>query len=915
MVSGYRRKLAGSKYYSVLLCLVGIIGFFVMMGHVSPAYALNAGVTWDYSMYFLNHGAQPSVQYNEGDASSFYSSGLPVKLVSGTDSWTYTFPYTGSNNVFKMSTYINFTSPSGTTDNTHLRVTVASDNAGTTPDTITLKVKDITISTTQVYPNDWNTPPTVNTSRQPSTVQPSCPAGDTMDPDGICRTWKTTTPGQLTISWNGNTYHSGCPPSDSCGLSGQTEVYIQVVGLQDQLPSQAVFDAIKSKFAAHQIYLHFFLDPEAPNHIGTIDIPNSGGTGSFYDYKKGLFGTPQERAGTNGDCNGLGGSALDLCVSNILTAKKMVFHFMLIANKQVVARGSTGFSEIPGNDMLVTMGMLTGGYGSLDEQEGTIMHELGHNLGLQHGGYNSNLNCKPNYPSVMDYNYQLSVLVSRPLDYSSGSQPSLVQGSISESSGIGLSGWAAVYGKDPQLTPQVPQSTSTATAANYNTDSQTTDVGTFRLYNVGGWTGCNTPDNPITHQPYSMYDSGDWTHLTFNFRGTSGYTSGLGGEPEEVNASPQEIGTAYSQSIIPTVRPVDSSINVPTKDLQYDSDNRKTTQTRVKIDKTKITDAATNLIISTQSKIGKEFLDARNDFKSAVADQQSDLQADNISIDLNAKLSDVDGNLTNAETKVKEYLSNSVSVNRVDKNELLLNASGTIEESFDNATNAIDYYLNGKVPDDVREDLKATLKDSEYDLDGLIQSSRYDQKYQVFLEAYTDKSRLPGIELNSSMIAGMRAGLLDGLNATIQCLDYHDKESLYKKLSAAKGNLSDDLLPNAIPVLQNIAMEIKASGEKSLPGEICKIPNPKADALIQLNNINSTYHTAITSVTQGVKYTKTIEEAFPQWVWYLIAGILGLVGLGIFLGYILSRAEKSIKWYKDHWPTDDDSKEPVHKSK
>jgi hypothetical protein len=34
------------------------------------------------------------------------------------------------------------------------------------------------------------------------------------------------------------------------------------------------------------------------------------------------------------------------------------------------------------------------------------MHELGHDLGLQHGGANSD-NCKPNYMSVMNYDHFL----------------------------------------------------------------------------------------------------------------------------------------------------------------------------------------------------------------------------------------------------------------------------------------------------------------------------------------------------------------------------------------------------------------------------------------------------------------------------------------------------------------------------
>ena len=38
----------------------------------------------------------------------------------------------------------------------------------------------------------------------------------------------------------------------------------------------------------------------------------------------------------------------------------------------------------------------------------TFMHELGHNLGLVHGGDEVCINQKPNYVSVMNYTYQLN---------------------------------------------------------------------------------------------------------------------------------------------------------------------------------------------------------------------------------------------------------------------------------------------------------------------------------------------------------------------------------------------------------------------------------------------------------------------------------------------------------------------------
>ena len=78
--------------------------------------------------------------------------------------------------------------------------------------------------------------------------------------------------------------------------------------------------------------------------------------------------------------------------------------------------GSSGHAEINGNDIVVTMGnwnLSTGTAFGLQKlvnvQAATIMHELGHNLGLHHGG-DENQNFKPNYTSTMNYLYQITGL-------------------------------------------------------------------------------------------------------------------------------------------------------------------------------------------------------------------------------------------------------------------------------------------------------------------------------------------------------------------------------------------------------------------------------------------------------------------------------------------------------------------------
>jgi hypothetical protein len=58
-----------------------------------------------------------------------------------------------------------------------------------------------------------------------------------------------------------------------------------------------------------------------------------------------------------------------------------------------------------GKDVLVSLGQWANSVGTVRDQSGTFVHELGHALGLGHGGGDA-INCKPNYHSAMSYVYQ-----------------------------------------------------------------------------------------------------------------------------------------------------------------------------------------------------------------------------------------------------------------------------------------------------------------------------------------------------------------------------------------------------------------------------------------------------------------------------------------------------------------------------
>jgi hypothetical protein len=69
------------------------------------------------------------------------------------------------------------------------------------------------------------------------------------------------------------------------------------------------------------------------------------------------------------------------------------------------------------------------------------MHELGHDLGLAHGGApGDNVLGKPNYMSLMNYDFQFKHKISdRPLDYSRCALPTLDEENLTEANGIGTS--------------------------------------------------------------------------------------------------------------------------------------------------------------------------------------------------------------------------------------------------------------------------------------------------------------------------------------------------------------------------------------------------------------------------------------------------------------------------------------------
>lgn len=121
-----------------------------------------------------------------------------------------------------------------------------------------------------------------------------------------------------------------------------------------------------------------------------------------------------------------------------------LFHYVISAHNYDSTTSSGISRGISASDLIVSLGSFTGGVGSVNEQAGTLMHELGHNLNLRHGG-GDDINYKPNYLSIMSYGFQLGGVIkggaAGTFDYSRSALASLNETSLSEPAGIGAPGY------------------------------------------------------------------------------------------------------------------------------------------------------------------------------------------------------------------------------------------------------------------------------------------------------------------------------------------------------------------------------------------------------------------------------------------------------------------------------------------
>jgi uncharacterized repeat protein (TIGR01451 family) len=286
----------------------------------------------------------------------------------------------------------------------------------------------------------------------------------------------------------------------------------------------------RPKAAAIQAVINAFANAPVPNPDGTTGINLHVNVSNAIPH--------QNQLNINGLCfaGGAGIGSFDAVKADPANfgpdnPRRFAYHYSLWTHQQVSTSTSSGCAELPGNDFQVALGGWNVGSGDLDgdglpdanvgtvqQQAGTFMHELGHNLNLGHGG-GDGVNFKPNYLSIMSYTFQVSGIpptdpdgpgpLSGRVDYSRAALAGLNENSLTEAAGIG-DGADNTFFTCPNGTRAAGVGTG---PIDWDCDGNTTGVGIVSDVNGDALTNVLAGFN-------------DWANLKFDFQDTGSFEDG-----------------------------------------------------------------------------------------------------------------------------------------------------------------------------------------------------------------------------------------------------------------------------------------------------------------------------------------------------------------------------------------------------
>ncbi len=369
-----------------------------------------------------------------------------------------------------------------------------------------------------------------------------------------------------------NGRYAGLPLFDWGARTGRRDIFLEVDWVRPDggaqgydpgiLPRREALQRVHDVFANHGIELHFDTGDlfDAAPGIDPADFDLAGGNELPFACTITMSSTPGATSFY----------ALKAAGSDL--RRRVSFHYVIFGNSlaDVACGGSgtTGRAEQDGNDVCVTLGvsgLRTTPQTELNRlinwQSSTLMHELGHNLGLRHGGFEDR-NYKPNYLSVMSYLYQLNgvsvvgpsegdrwyynyrtvcgsapPIITNPaslqngrfaapaqfgLDYSNGTSAPLDEASLDETKGLGRDGGAVDWSLDNLIQSNVTVNVDTANTA--------------PLVCPRGTTGADV-----------HLDNDDWSMVTPHFLRTPAGSQSLLPQPKRLRGAAEAIGDHHTQ--------------------------------------------------------------------------------------------------------------------------------------------------------------------------------------------------------------------------------------------------------------------------------------------------------------------------------------------------------------------------------
>lgn len=196
-------------------------------------------------------------------------------------------------------------------------------------------------------------------------------------------------------------------------------------GPHSQRPSEAVAQRVAAMFAAAPVQ-----NPDGSTGIHVIQDYGQGG----------LFIGGNRIEGHNAILPGsLDETFYTIKQQNFDAARLGYFRYVLMPHRYGGGLNSSGAAEVVGDDAIVSLYC----YNTESNVARTIAHEVGHLLGLYHGGF-EDCNDKPNYNSLMNYRYQFAgvdtVCAARgdqlTDDFSRGDRLALDENDLDEAQGV-----------------------------------------------------------------------------------------------------------------------------------------------------------------------------------------------------------------------------------------------------------------------------------------------------------------------------------------------------------------------------------------------------------------------------------------------------------------------------------------------